>query len=144
MGNQTTDSIKHDVKTRISILAVMQGLYFFITGIWPLIHINSFMAITGPKTDLWLVKTVGVLVLIIGIGLMAAGVKRRVTFPLAFIAAGSALGLFFIDVNYVWQGVISPIYLLDAVLEAILVICWCVYIPKNNLFTTFIEDDEPT
>lgn len=141
MDNRMTDLKKRDVKTKISVLAVVQGLYFFLTGIWPLIHINSFMAVTGPKVDLWLVKTVGVLVLIIGIGLMAAGVKRRVTFPLAIIGAGSALGLFFIDVIYVWQGVISPIYLLDAVLESILVISWCVYITKNNLFTTFIEDD---
>lgn len=138
-----TDSKKRDVKTQISVLAVVQGLYFFITGIWPLIHINSFMAVTGPKVDVWLVKTVGVLVFIIGMGLMAAGVKRRITFPLAFIAAGSALVLFFIDVIYVWQGVISPIYLLDAVLESILVISWCVYITKTDLFTTFIEDDHP-
>lgn len=100
------------------------------------------MAITGPKEDVWLVKTVGVLIFIIGIGLIAAGVKRRITFPLAFNGAGSGLGLLFIDVIYVWQGVISPIYLLDAVLESILVISWCFYIiKKTNLLTTFIEDD---
>lgn len=137
-----TDFKERDVKTKISVLAVVQGLYFFLTGIWSIIHISSFMAITGPKVDIWLVKTVGVLVLIIGIGLIGAGIKRRISFPLAFIAAGSALGLFFIDVTYVWQGVISPIYLLDAVLEIVLVISWFIYILKTGLFTTFIEDDQ--
>ncbi len=144
MDNRLGDSKKHDVKTQISLLGIVQGLYFSVTGIWPLIHINSFMAVTGPKVDIWLVKTVGILIFIIGLGLLAAGIKRRITFPLALIATGSALGLFFIDVIYVWQGTISPIYLLDAVLESILVISWCVYITKNNLFTTFIEDDEIT
>lgn len=136
------DTKTSNAKTQLSLVAVLQGFYYFLTGVWPLIHISSFMAVTGPKEDIWLVKTVGVLVLIIGIALMGAGIKRRISFPLAFIGAGSALGLFFIDVIYVWQGVISPIYLLDAILESILVISWVVYITKTDLFRTFVEDDE--
>ena len=42
-------------------VALIQGLYFLVSGVWPIIHIASFLKITGPKTDLWLVKTVGVL-----------------------------------------------------------------------------------
>ncbi|VTR52312.1 Uncharacterised protein [Sphingobacterium thalpophilum] len=45
----------------------IQGIYYCLTGIWPVIHISSFMAVTGPKTDLWLVKMVGLLSLAIGL-----------------------------------------------------------------------------
>ena len=43
-------------------VAAVQGAYFVLTGIWPLFGINSFQAVTGAKTDLWLVYTVGCLV----------------------------------------------------------------------------------
>ena len=49
-------------------LALLQGIFYVATGVWPLIDIVSFQVVTGPKTDLWLVKTVGVLVTVIGLG----------------------------------------------------------------------------
>jgi len=30
-------------------IAILQGLYFVITGIWPLLSISTFQAVTGPK-----------------------------------------------------------------------------------------------
>jgi hypothetical protein len=43
-------------------VALVQGLYFLMTGLWPLVSIGTFQHVTGPKIDLWLVNTVGVLV----------------------------------------------------------------------------------
>jgi hypothetical protein len=40
------------------------------------------------------------------------------------LGAASALGLIVIDVTYVARGTIAPIYLADAVLEAVLVALW--------------------
>jgi len=132
------------IKTQIAVLATGQGLYYIITGIWPIVHMPSFLAVTGPKDDLWLVTTVGMLIFIIGIGLIVAGLKRQVTFPLGLIAAGAALGLFLVDVIYVWSGVISAIYLLDAILEIGLFAAWCIVIYRSGLFIEFIETpDEP-
>lgn len=37
----------------------VQGAYYIVTGMWPLLHIDSFQVVTGPKDNLWLVKTVG-------------------------------------------------------------------------------------
>lgn len=121
-------------KRSIDILAVVHGLYFCLTGLWPLIHMSSFLLVTGPKTDLWLVDTVGVLVLVIGLGLMAAGLRKQVAFPLSIIAMGSSLGLIFIDIIYVWREVILPIYLLDALVELILVTAWIIYLYKEKLW----------
>jgi hypothetical protein len=106
--------------------ATSQGLYYMATGIWPVLHIHSFQAVTGDKTDLWLVKTVGLLIAVIGASVFAAR-NRPMLFPEVFIlAAGSALVLGAVDVVYALRGVISKIYLLDAVPEAILVAGWSV------------------
>lgn len=105
-------------------LAVGQGAFYLATGIWPLVDIRSFQAVTGPKADLWLVKTVGVLVGVIGGGLLAAGLRRHVPRELGAVAAGSALGLAAVDVNYVARGRISPVYLLDAAVEIALAGAW--------------------
>lgn len=79
---------------------------------------------TGPKTDRWLVKTVGVLVSVIGGVLVLAGRRRRVEPEPAVLAAGSALGLAAIDTVDAARGRISKVYLLDAVSEVALVAAW--------------------
>src|SRR5919106_4031462 len=83
-----------------SALAMGQGLYYLATGVWPLVSMRSFEAVTGPKTDRWLVKTVGVLVGVIGAVLISAGRNRRVTTESALLAAGSAAGLAAVDTIY--------------------------------------------
>jgi hypothetical protein len=95
----------------------LQGLYYFTTGVWPLVHMPSFEWVTGPKIELWLVRTVGVLVLVVGLVLMLAARKRNATLEVMVLAAGCAVGLLLIDVVYVFTGVIPPIYLADAVAQ---------------------------
>lgn len=113
-------------------LAIAQGIFYMGTGIWPILNIESFIAVTGPKTDLWLVKTVGMLIFFIGAGLLTAGLKKRITFSLIVIAAGAAFGFILVDVIYVWKGVISLIYLLDAVAELIILILWIGLVLKKD------------
>jgi hypothetical protein len=129
-------------KTYISALAAIHGSYFCVSGIWPLIHMNSFLFVTGPKTDLWLVETVGVLVLVIGMGLLVAGFQKRISFPISIIAMGASLGLIFIDTIYVWALVISPVYLLDAAIEFVLLSAWIFYIFKAKLWKIHELSDE--
>ena len=105
-------------------LALGQGLYYAVTGIWPLLSMRTFEVVTGPKTDKWLVKTVGVLVAVIGAALALAGWRRNVAPESAILAAGSAAGLGAIDTVYATKGRISKIYLLDAIVEAALVVAW--------------------
>lgn len=107
---------------------LLQGIYYFITGIWPLVHIRSFMAVTGPKTDLWLVKTVGVLVAVIGATLLLHNFMKRNSTPaeLVLLGTGSAIGFGIIDVYYASIDRISNIYLLDAVAQAVLILLWVI------------------
>jgi hypothetical protein len=105
-------------------LALLQGVFYLATGIWPLLHIVSFQMVTGPKTDLWLVRTVGVLVAVIGVVLLSAARHRRITEEIVLLAAGSALGLAAIDLVYALTGRISAVYLGDAVVELGLAALW--------------------
>ncbi len=105
-------------------LALAQGAYFALTGVWPLVSIRTFMKVTGPKTDIWLVKTVGVIVLAIGAVLMVAGARLAVTPEIYLLAVASAAGLAGIDVYYVTKGTIDRIYLLDAAAEIVLIALW--------------------
>ncbi len=105
-------------------LAGGQSAYFSITGIWPLLSIRTFEMITGPKTDKWLVKTAGVLITTIGAVLGLAARRGEATPEIALLAVGSAAGLAGIDVVYVAKKRISPIYLLDAVGEIVLIALW--------------------
>jgi hypothetical protein len=108
----------------LKYVAMGQGLYFAFTGLWGLLDIFTFQLVTGPKVDLWLVKTVSVLVTVIGSTLFLGGLRQRLTFELMVLAAGSALGLAGIDVLYVTLGRISSIYLLDAAAEAAFAAAW--------------------
>jgi hypothetical protein len=108
----------------LPVVAFTQGVFYLLAGIWPLIHITSFVAVTGPKTDLWLVKTVGVLVTIIGMVVLSALRSHRITGEIVLLAVASALGLAGIDIVYTLSGTISLIYLADAVLEIGLAIGW--------------------
>ena len=107
-------------------LALGQGLFYVLTGVWPLVSLDTFMRVTGPKTDGWLVKTVGVLVTAIGGALVLAGRRRHSPPEIPLLAVGSALGLAAIDVVYVWRGRIARVYLADAVGELALVLGWLV------------------
>ena len=105
-------------------MAAVQGAYYAATGAWPFLHLASFLAVTGPKTDIWLVYTVSVLILVIGLVCLAAAWTDRVTGEIILLAVGSAIGLIGIDVVYVSREVIDEVYLLDALAEVILILGW--------------------
>jgi hypothetical protein len=114
-------------------LAWIQGLYFFVLGVWPLVSIQTFQAVTGKKTDHlvtgresdhWLVNTVGVVVAAIGLVLLLAAWRRRVSLDAATLAIACAVGLASIDVVYVIRGAILPVYLVDAAIETAFAVAW--------------------
>jgi hypothetical protein len=108
----------------LRIAAWGQGSYYLLTGVWPLVHLPSFEWVTGPKTDDWLVRAVGLLVAAVGAGLLVAARRGRVTLDLVVVAALCALALAAIDVIYVANGTLRPVYLLDALPELGLAGLW--------------------
>jgi hypothetical protein len=105
----------------------MQGLLYLLTGIWPILHMTSFMAVTGPKTDLWLVKTMGAVLAATGIVMLRSLKLRRIPKSVALLGFTISAVLFFADVHYTSTGTISNIYLFDAFLEMIFAAGWAYY-----------------
>jgi len=108
-------------------------LYYFVTGVWPLLSIETFQMVTGRKTDHlvtgreadhWLVMTVAVLIVAIAVPLLLAAWRRREPVEIAVLAMASAVALTSIDVVYVVRGTIAPVYLLDAAVELVLIAGW--------------------
>lgn len=111
-------------RTGARLLAGLQGAYFFLTGVWPLVHMPSFLTVTGPKTDLWLVQTVGALIAVVGATLLLAACSGRVTWEIILLGAGAAAALGAVDVIFVTREVIPSIYLADAGPEGVFVLWW--------------------
>lgn len=108
------------------VIAMGQGAYWGATGLWPIVHLQSFEAVTGRKTEGWLVKTMGALIFSVGATLFAAGARRRITPEIALLGAASAAALGGAGGWYAWRGRIRDVYLADAAVEALLVCAWAV------------------
>ena len=100
----------------------LQGVYYIITGLWPVVSIYSFELVSGPKTDDWLVKMVGLLAASIGLALLVAARGARPSVEGIVLGVVSALSFTAIDVFYVLDGTLLGVYLLDALLEVCIVV----------------------
>lgn len=102
----------------------VQSTYIFITAVWPLVHINSFMEVTGYKTDVWLVKTVGALLIPVAVCLYTHLFLRTDHRPAIALGGLTAVAFICIDFYYALNDVISDVYLLDGVVEILFLILW--------------------
>lgn len=98
-----------------------QALYYVATGVWPFISPGTFQAVTGPKVDMWLVKTFGGLVGAVGLTLARGAGSGSARREMRFLALASATAMGAADVWYVARGRIARTYLLDAAAQAALV-----------------------
>ena len=98
-------------------LFFIQGAYYFLTGLWPLVHLPSFLAVTGPKQDVWLVHMVGLLTCAIALVLLLAAFRGRRTWEMFSLAFFSALSYAAIDLYYGFRGVIPLPYRVEGFLE---------------------------
>lgn len=99
-----------------------QAVYYVVTGIWPFLSMKSFLAVTGPKTDLWLLRLVALLIIVIGLTVGLAVWSERITPEIVVCSVLSCLAFIGIDSVYALSGWISKVYLADAVVEALMVI----------------------
>ncbi len=113
-------------------LARSHGLVFLSAGLWPVLSIGSFERVTGPKTDRWLVKTVGSLIAVAGGAGLHAARRDRVTPEIVGLLVGVSSVLAGVSFWYARQGRISRIYYFDTLLEAALVGAWLVEFTGAN------------
>src|SRR5690606_4982318 len=94
---------------------LFQGCYFVITGVWPVVNIASFMMATGPKQETWLVQMVGLLSLSIGLTFLRSALRRQ-GLPI-FLGYLVSLSFLTMDIVFVANGTIRPVYLIDAAIQ---------------------------
>jgi hypothetical protein len=102
----------------------IQSIYILFTAVWPIVDIESFMAVTGRKIDQWLVKTVGALLIPVALTIATHLFIRADHRPVVVLAAGTAIAFACIDFYYTVTNVISDIYLADGVIQVIFLSAW--------------------
>ena len=112
-------------------LARAHGLFNLATGLWPVLGLRTFEAATGPKLDDWLVKTVGGLLTATGLVELTAPGSPDSLRQTKKLAVGVAGTLTVIDVVYASRRRISPVYFLDAAMQAAWVAAWVVTSPRK-------------
>ncbi|PJJ67431.1 hypothetical protein [Chryseobacterium geocarposphaerae] len=118
---------------KFKIFPCFQAIYYLFTSIWPLIHMKSFLMVTGEKTDLWLVKTVGILLLPYCLLLfyLTFNDKKNPVIILSIIFC--CLGLFIIDIYYYLNGVINGSYLIDAGFQLLFMGYWLYFLSIRKI-----------
>lgn len=108
-----------------SALLWSQGSYTLLTAVWPIVHIKSFMDVSGYKTDIWLVKTVGILLAAIAVCLLLS-ISSKENFPVAVLGLFTAAGMAYVDFFYALNDTIPDIYMADGAVEILFVlVCGC-------------------
>lgn len=108
-------------------------MYYLLTGLWPIISVESFQQVTGRKTDHlvtgrdadhWLLNSVSALIVANAVVFLAAAWRGRISIDVRNLAVATAVALTSIDVIYVYRRAIFPIYLADAFVEIVLILGW--------------------
>ena len=111
-----------------------QGIYTFITAVWPIVDLESFMLVSGYKTDIWLVKTVSILLLAVSVCLLINTSAVHPTLPIIMLALLVAVAIAYVDFYYSLNGTISKIYMADGFVEILFIISWLIILIKNPAF----------
>ena len=100
---------------------------FLLTAVWALVDIQSFMVITGPKTDVWLVRTVAVLLICISLFFLLSSKKSEES-RITLTALVFSFGLAYIDFYYTLNNTIRWVYALDGIVESMFGLLWLYFL----------------
>lgn len=108
-------------------LARAQGVFNIVGGAWPLLALSSFEWVFGSKTDRWLQRTMGGMLITVGWAQLCTKPTAESVRHARRIGMGTAATLLAIDLIYVPTGRIRPTYLGDAAMEAAWLLAWSKY-----------------
>jgi hypothetical protein len=109
-----------------SWVALVQGGYLLLTGLWPLVHIASYQLVSGPGGDPALTRAFGALTAVIGAVLLVARARRRLGREIVLLGLGSAVTFATLDLFEASGGGRVSASSSDAVLQLTLVAAWSV------------------
>jgi hypothetical protein len=105
-------------------VARAQGLFNIACGLWPSVSMSSYEKVYGPKTDRFLVRTVGSLLVGVGLNQLRAAARPEGLPYAKRIGTSAALTQFRLDLVNVVTGRVPPTYLIDAAAQAGWLYAW--------------------
>jgi hypothetical protein len=85
-----------------------------VTGLWPFLHLDSFVAVVGPKPDVFQLHVTSGLIIVIA-GSLIVGAQRPEP---STVILGIASALTFVVLDVAYARTLRDVYWLDAVVEA--------------------------
>jgi glycine/D-amino acid oxidase-like deaminating enzyme/nitrite reductase/ring-hydroxylating ferredoxin subunit len=101
---------------------VAQGAYYVATGLWPVLHLRSFEAVTGRKRNGWIIRALGGAIAAVGTALLTSDIAAPRRAPRLGLGAAVALGLAGMYLAVTRRG--SRAYLAEAAIEAGFAAAW--------------------
>lgn len=114
------------------LLLITHSAYLLFGGGWPLLSLATFEAVTGPKEEDWLVRSVALLLVVAGIILL-----RQRTAPIersaVELALGTSLSLGAVAVISAAGGWVSPVYFADGTMHLLFAGAWAVLLGMKQV-----------
>jgi hypothetical protein len=114
------------------IILCIQGVYTTLTALWPIVHLKSFLIVTGPKTDIWLLNTVSLLLLAMGISFLIWSKEKSPSNGIRLLAINSAITLAAIDFYYTAHHIISRVYIVDGIMQLVFISWWLFHLFRKK------------
>ena len=76
VDDEASRALRGDGRQARNVPLLAQGLYYIVAGLWPLVDLRSFEALTGPKPDRFVVEATGLLFAASGAALAVGAVAR--------------------------------------------------------------------
>jgi hypothetical protein len=114
-----------------------QGVFYVVTGLWPIIHLRSFEKFTGRKQQRegLLAQSMGGLIAAVGVALIAGSLEERPSRALKWLGMGSAIALGVADLVFARRGLVrhtseTKSYFADAAAEGAAIAGWIIAKPR--------------
>jgi len=114
-------------------LFLLNGAYLGLTGLWALIDLQSFIMVTGPKSDIWLVKSLSLMFICIGIAFLLAYYFLENSLPMIILGFSVALALLGIDLYYSMNEIIPKVYLIDGFIQLLFLMGWIMILRRRKM-----------
>jgi len=108
----------------LATVAAAHIAYWLFGAVWPLADIKSFERVTGHKREDWLVRTVAFLMLSVVASLATMSRTRRDDEAMRVLGATSAGALGGVAIIGSLVRRISPLYIIDGLVDLSLVAAW--------------------
>lgn len=112
--------------------ALAHGVWFLAIGLWPLVHPASFLVGIGTATDPWPLRAAALLAAAIGLVLLVARRRHRISQELMLLGLVTALGLAGIEFAAASSRRLAALHVGDGVVQVALAGAWALALARDH------------